>query len=446
MDYDTVIDYRFPCLKTSGARNLMQKKILVVGVGSAGLLTLAQMLSGLDHQWDVHSVYDPKIPILGVGEATSTNTPYSLFKGTDFILARDGHYLDATLKHSVKYTNWRENVFDSWIAPPAYALHFDNTKLKDFIFMRLKEKYSTRFLTIEGNVEHLRNIENGVEVKINDQISTYDYVIDCSGFPKDYTDYTMVDLPINHALVTPIQTPGDWNYTHHWAHKNGWMFGIPLQSRQGWGYMYNDTITSKEDAMSDMCNILKIDPAEQKFREYTFKPFYAGKNLIDGRILKNGNRFMFFEPMEALSMEAYTSLNIRYILWINGRLTKDKVLHETEFDAGSLVRFYRFVYHGGSNYNTEFWKTTKRKCKQYLQDDPHFSGMIKFWKDECHIPDSSFGLQLQPFPAWVWENFDKNLGYNYFIRPPYPTKHNVIKKPPIPKSGPNIYIGVPNAR
>lgn len=407
----------------------MEKKILVVGVGSAGLFTLAQMLSGLDNQWSVHSVYDPKIPILGVGEATSTNSPYSLFKGTDFVLARDGHYLEATLKHSVKYTNWRKDTFDSWIAPPAYALHFDNTRLKDFVFMRLKEKFPTRFTSIEGNVEYLKNIENAVEVKINDTITTYDYVIDCGGFPKDYTGYTMVDLPINHALVTPIHKPGTWNYTHHWAHKNGWMFGIPLQHRQGWGYMYNDTITSKEDAMTDMCEILSLDPAEQTFREYTFKPYYAGKNLIDGRILKNGNRFMFFEPMEALSIESYSVLNTRYIMWINGQTTKEKLLDVTEFDSGALVRFYRFVYHGGSNYNTEFWKTTQRKCGQYLKDDPHFAGMIDFWKSECHVPSSSYELQLQPFPAWVWENFDRNLGYNYFVRPTLPTNKSELKLP-----------------
>jgi DNA repair exonuclease SbcCD nuclease subunit len=80
-----------------------------------------------------------------------------MFKGTDFVLFRDGHYLDATLKHSVKYTNWRKEPFDSLIMPPGYALHFDNTKLKDFTFMRLKERYPTRFVSHEGNVAYFKN-------------------------------------------------------------------------------------------------------------------------------------------------------------------------------------------------------------------------------------------------------------------------------------------------
>lgn len=395
----------------------MKKKILVIGVGSAGLLTLGQMLAGLDSSWEIHSVYDPKIPILGVGEATSTNTPYTMFKGMDFVLFRDAHYLDATLKHSVKYTNWREQPFDSLIMPPGYALHFDNTKLKDFTFMRLEERFPTRFFRHEGNVAYFKNIEGAVEVKINDTVSTYDYVIDCSGFPKDFTDYEMVDLPINHALVTAKHEPGDWNYTHHWAHPNGWMFGIPLQSRQGWGYMYNDTITSLEEAKADMCSILKVKPEDQTFREYKFKPYYTSNGLINGRCLKNGNQFLFFEPMEALSMEYYTSLNTRYIQWLMGKIPTDKLLDIADLDAKSLIRFYRFIYHGGSTYDTPFWRMAKETCTKGLMEDPHFQGTMDFWNENRHVPHASSDITLQPFPAWVWLAFNKNLGYNYFELP-----------------------------
>jgi hypothetical protein len=395
----------------------MKKKILVIGVGSSGILTIGQMLAGLDSSWEVHSVHNPDIPILGVGEATSTNTPYQLFKGTDFVLFRDGHHLSATLKHSVKYTNWRPESFDSLIMPPGYALHFDNTKLKDFAFMRFEQNFPNRFVKLLGNVEYFKNIEGAVEVKINDAISTYDYVIDCSGFPKDFTDYEMVDLPINHALVTAIKEPGDWNYTHHWAHPNGWMFGIPLQHRQGWGYMYNDTITTLEEAKANMCDILKINPEEQEFREYKFKPYFTSNGLINGRCLKNGNQFLFFEPMEALSMEYYTTLNTRYIQWMMGKIPTDKLLDIADLDARSLVRFYRFVYHGGSNYDTPFWRMAKETSTRGLAEDKHWQGVQDFWNESRNMPHASSDITLQPFPAWVWLAFCKNLGYNYFELP-----------------------------
>jgi hypothetical protein len=393
------------------------KKILVIGAGTAGLLTLSQFCSGLDDDWDVYSVYDPSIPILGVGEATSTNAPLSLFKGTDFILGRDGHYVDGTYKFSVKYTNWRKTAFDSVIFPPAHAIHFDNTRLKDFVFMRLKERYPKKFKVIEGNVSYMKNIPDGVEVKINGEIKKFDYVIDCGGFPKDFTGYNMVDLPLNHALVVRVNEPGTWDYTHHWAHKHGWMFGIPLKSKQGWGYLYNDEITSKEDAIEDLCEILKLDKHSIEPREFSFKPYYALDNLIDGRIFKNGNRYMFFEPMEALSMEYYSSLNSRYLGYIHGQATKERLLSDTKFDLESLIMFYRFIYHGGSIYDTDFWKITKKTTTLNLKNSQIWNDMLNFWKEHSYDPNVSINMEIAPFRAYTWEQFDKNLGYGYFVKP-----------------------------
>ena len=390
------------------------KKLLVIGVGTAGILTLGQMISSLDDNWEVHSVYDPKIPILGVGEATSVQAPIALFKGLGFNMAYDAERLSATHKYAVRYTNWRSHTFDSLIVPPNYAIHFDNTKLKELGFERLKERYPTRFKSIEGTVEYTRNINNAVEVKINDSIHYYDYVIDCGGFPKDYTGYAMVDLPINHALVTAVKKPGDWNYTHHWAHKHGWMFGIPLQHRQGWGYLYNDTITSKEDALADMASIIKVPKEEIEFREYIFKPYHATDNLIEGRILRNGNRYMFFEPMEALSMEYYCKLNTQYLKLINGETTSQKVINNAIFEVNGLIAFYRYMYHGGSTYDTDFWKISSAKSREYLFEDEQFLDMVDFYNANAHRPDVSIAMLITPFYAYTWEQFDKNLGYSFF--------------------------------
>jgi len=393
----------------------MRKKILVIGAGSGGVITTGQMLEGLDTGWEVHNVFDPSIPILGVGEATSTIVPTALFKGADFIFARDAHHLDSTIKLSVKYVNWRKHDFHSYILPASYALHFDNTKLKDFCFMRYKEIYPYKFKSIEGTVDYFKNVPDAVEVSINGKISTYDYVIDCSGFPKDFTGYVTEDLPLNHAIATQIQKPGDWNYTYHTAHKNGWMFGIPLQSRQGWGYMYNSDITSKEEAITDMCSILKIDEKETKFREFAFKPYYTIDKLIDGRILKNGNQYMFFEPMEAMSMEYYAGLNFRYLFMIRGSMQKQRLLQLTKNDVNSLIMFYRFIYHGGSTFNSEFWNITKEKTKYYLKHTSNFAACVdEYNKNKENLLKSGKEMIIAPFDVAIWKRFDRELGYLYF--------------------------------
>ena len=85
------------------------------------------------------------------------------------------------------------------------------------------------------------------------EIFSFDYVIDCRGWPENYDDYVISKTaPLNSCLVQMVPEPGDWNFTYHIAHENGWMFGIPLKTRQGWGYLYNDTITTREEAETHM--------------------------------------------------------------------------------------------------------------------------------------------------------------------------------------------------
>lgn len=407
----------------------MIKKILVIGVGSAGLLTLCQFCYGLSDDWEIYSVHDPKISILGVGESTSISFPSSLFFATDFIMSRDSDFLDSTYKFNVRYTNWRKHQFDSIILTGNHAMHFDNTKLKDFVFQRLLMNFPQKIKIIEGNVSSVKNVDLGVEVHIDNEVQTFDYVIDCGGFPKDFSDYNMINLPLNRAIVVRKNDPGTWTYTHHWAHKNGWMFGIPLKSKQGWGYMYNDTITPKDDAIDDLCNILHIDKQEIEPRDYSFKSYYAHNNLIDGRVFKNGNKFMFFEPMEALSIEMYHNLNEKYINYINnvGRtITKQNILDATKYEAENIIMFYNFVYHGGSIYDTKFWKTAKESASNYLKESKSFENMLKWIKferknniDTRTLPSSasikfSFSPQTFPFVPYTWEKMDQNLGYGYF--------------------------------
>ena len=75
------------------------------------------------------------------------------------------------------------------------------------------------------------------------------------------------------------------------------MFGIPLQSRQSFGYLYNDTITTKVDAIQNFktyCEDIDYD----KLKEFKFKS-YSAKSYFDGKVLKNGNKALFYEPLEA---------------------------------------------------------------------------------------------------------------------------------------------------
>ena len=86
-------------------------KFAVVGTGTAGILSLSFLLAYAPEPIEVYSIHNPKKPILGVGESTSTQIPSVLYDAIKFSLLEDSHELDATLKLGVKFADWREKDF-----------------------------------------------------------------------------------------------------------------------------------------------------------------------------------------------------------------------------------------------------------------------------------------------------------------------------------------------
>jgi len=390
------------------------KKIAVLGTGTAGVVSLAHCLAFFTNEWQITSVYDPNIPMLGIGESTSTQIPTTLFYGADLNFLQDMSELDSTIKHGVKYVNWREKDFFTKIPPPFYAMHFNNFKLKEFAFKRFKEKWNNKFQVLEGEIKSLDNLQQKAVINFVDNTShDFDYVIDCRGYPKDYSEYEMVDIPVNHAIVNMIPKPGDWNYTYHYAHPNGWMFGIPLQSRQGWGYLYNDKITTKDEAIDNIAEIFNTDKNKLNLREFSFKN-YKAKKFIDGRIIKNGNRAIFFEPLEALSGWMYDSIIRTFfdVVLANVHTEETANIHLHNL-AEDYELFINYMYHGGSTFDSTFWQITSKKCKEKLESNPKWQQHVNTMKglEPAYYTNQTL---VFPFPAGVWKNLDQDMQYHYF--------------------------------
>tara|TARA_R110000803_G_scaffold48685_2_gene101219 strand:+ start:1090 stop:2244 length:1155 start_codon:yes stop_codon:yes gene_type:complete len=334
-------------------------KIAVLGCGTAGVVSVCHWLHyGI--KTEVNCIYDKDIKTLGVGESTNVHLPNDLFLGSGFSMFENSNELDATIKYGVKYTGWNDKDFYSHITPPNYGIHFNNFKLKETIFPRLKNK---KFKEIVGHINSMETKDELVYIKINGETYFYDYVIDCRGTPTDYKDYVISDvLPLNHALVHTIEKPGDWNYTKHVATENGWMFGIPLQTRQNYGYMFNDNITTTEEAKKDLS---KIFNTELNLKEFKFKPYYASVFLKD-RVLKNGNRAIFLEPLEALSGVMYDQIN--RLMWDHIYNNKsEKILNEQCINISKKCEnFIAFVYSESTKFKSKFWEETKKKANKHL--------------------------------------------------------------------------------
>ena len=397
--------------------NLNKKRLGVIGVGTAGIASISHIIPWLGNIWDVVSIYDPSTPILGIGESTNPNFISTLENGTGFNLTTDLDQIDGTLKFGTKYINWRE--YD-WVNPlfgAGHALHFNNFKLKEFAFERFKKLWPEKFKVLEGKVTDVTNEFQCVHVIVDNTVEKFDYVIDCRGFPSDYTSYNISDCsPLNRCFVysMPPHIADQFLCTEHIATKHGWTFGIPLTTRHTYGYLFNDSISTEEQVLDDMSTMFSTNVTKDDLKEYKFKSYYT-KKVLDKRILKNGNRALFFEPLSASSIFCYIEIAELFLHHLNKQEKYNEMFVNTEFTklAKSLEDMLSFLYHGGTNFDTEFWKYAKDKANVRLNNSKEFANTITEYK-QMHKNGTSLTGRSWFFTPHNLRVIDEKMNYNYF--------------------------------
>lgn len=392
---------------------MRRKRIAVIGVGSAGILSLCHFCTWFGNEWDVVSIHNPDKPILGIGESTNGGFVGLLEKGTHFALGheQDLKDLDATLKFGSRFKNWREH---SWLNPLLdgnTAIHFNSFNFKNYAYKKLEKLWPQKFKVIEGNVQSLENYPHKVTVVMDDRKEDFDYVVDCMGYPKDLSNYVMSECtPVNRCIIHNMEEFELTNETDHIATRHGWMFGVPLQSRKTYGYMFNDEYTSVEEATADMKEVLGVDEVDGK--EYLFKCYYT-PNMIQGRICKCGNKALFFEPLVANSIFLYilgvrmffdhimegvpaAELNLRYV----------EAVQEME----DVISYY---YKGGSIYESKFWDYATKMTSDRLKKRLPFKNLCNNYSQLKSNGTLHYG-PTYAFAPLTWEIVDEQLGYDSF--------------------------------
>ena len=385
-------------------------KLGIIGSGSAGILSTLHFLTFLNDDWNIYNIHNPNKSILGIGESTNPIFIKSLQNSINFNLLTDLKYLDGTFKFATVFKQWRDKYFYSPLIGGNIAIHFNTNKLQSFIFKQVKNKYKNKFKEIKGNVSNINNNTDSVKLSIDKKEYEFDFIIDCRGFPENYNEYTLCDLPLNHCLVHNVNKSGSWNYTGHVATKNGWMFQIPLTNRQSYGYLYNDTITTKEEALKDFESVVQHNIKTPI--EYKFKSFFCNK-VLDNRILKNGNQALFFEPMSANSLYLYDNINRNFYDYLNNHKSQMQLNNDIVNKAKEVEEMICFFYHGGSIFNTKFWKHAKEKTNKILKNSINLKRCI----DEFKIHGKK--ENINNVRGWLFDprvliEIDKEFKYNYF--------------------------------
>jgi len=372
----------------------MTKKFAIIGRGTAGAFALTHYYRHTDFEIDWY--FDSNVKPQAVGEGTTLIFPHAISDNINFgILDLESIY--GTVKCGIKKTNWGDcgNDYIHEFSSGDHGYHFNAVMLQNFILNFAKKQ--SRIKIIDKNVDH--------------QDIDADYIMDCSGKPKNYEDFQYSTyIPVNTGYVTQCYWEGvRFQYTLTLARPYGWVFGIPLLNRCAIGYMYNSNINSLDEIKEDVQNIFKeysLNPSQDtNFLE--FKNYYRKENY-HGRVCYNGNASFFLEPLEATSISMMNFIQKEFFDLIYARLNNNNYFENSdEYKNKNYQDYIREIenvimlhYASGSKFNTEFWKFAKERGKenfQILKKNPKFISLMNNNK------------KVQEYGTWNRRSFLMNL-------------------------------------
>ena len=425
------------------------KKIVIVGAGTAGYVTALILKAKFEKTIDITVIKSKDIGIVGVGEGSTEHwkefLKYTKIK-PELMIKECG----ATFKSGIMFQGWgtknylhnvnaeyqyyhgQENLaylklmiddklltnkesLNNFISketvPNQY--HFDTFKLNKFLEKTSKERDIN---IIDDVIEKVVISTKGItSIQSKDKKYTADLFIDCTGFKKvlikglrakwkSYKKY----LKVNSAFT--FQTPDEENYnlwTLAKAMKFGWRFKIPVQGRHGNGYIFCDKYTNTEKGKLEVEKELghKITIG----KEFKFDPGRLEKVWIKNCVAI-GLSANFVEPLEATSIG--TSINQAFLLIHNLSNVNQYVRDQYNKQVAGImdnIRDFIYLHYLSWNRHNWFWKNFT-----YQNAPPSLTKLLNLWRRRLPIEDDIGGSHYKLFYA---RNFSHVLyGIDFFYK------------------------------
>ena len=366
-------------------------KIVIIGGGNAGVWTaLHYGFYTRNHKdIEIELIYNPEIDPVPVGQGTLTDAPALLW----FACGTDWYHneIRATPKLGILYENFSKknpNIFHPfWL--PSTAIQADPKYLQKYILN------SGWFDVKEGNVTDLDTADA-------------DVIFDCRGNnEKEHIEYETLYSPVNSVLLAISEVnDNSQNWTRSVATPDGWTFVIPnTTNTTSYGYLYNLDITPMEMAKTNFREMFPEITGEivnLQFESYIAKtPVRIDSN--GRKIILNGNRIAFLEPMESTAIGFYHAVAIFALDWIRGKDNVDaalvvanikKMIHE-------IHTFTSWHYTKGSVYDTPFWRSAQvQTSAMFEQPDELFQNIVDLAKITDYVDvDITFKGRYGLWPA-----------------------------------------------
>jgi len=285
------------------------------------------------------------------------------------------------------------------------------------------------FTVKEGNVSDLDTVDA-------------DVIFDCKGnTKKDDIEYVPLYCPVNSVLlaVGPSSTdPLLWS--KHVATPDGWTFVIPNTTDTiSYGYCYNKDITSLETAKTNFSELFgKEFPNEMKTNNLPFESYIANEPVrIDSngrKIILNGNRLAFMEPMESTAITFYSNVSAYTFDWVINRehvlspearlemkvLQSKEVITNIHKKFHEIQKFILWHYIRGSVYDTPFWRAAQAETTtMFKQPNEYFQNIVNLAKSIDYV-DCRAGIKSKPGGTAIqygqWPTNSIKLWYDEYIK------------------------------
>ncbi len=422
-----------------GSKSL--QKIAVVGRGTAGALAAASVSSlhpGRDYE--LHHIYDSRIPAIGVGEGSWPSLVQELQKLTNLPHETVQQRLNGTRKYGVAFEGWgRGNRdFTHYFTPQqvSYAYHLSADLMEELLRRERPRRIDAKVLSIT-------RVEGGAEVAFESlPPERYNLVFDARGFSRELDPDRHIDIsfiPTNTAVIRRCPAVVEerkgggpvvqHTYTRAVARPHGWIFVIPLTVHTSYGYIFNRDISSMAEVEADFDAFLGTDGVAE-FEQRAVIPFpnFIHRQIYDGAVARIGNAAAFIEPLEAT---AIVSAQLQIGMVLNMRL--NRAVEHLERDAPVVNRFLinnmlcygLFVgwhYSCGSVYDSAFWRYARDRAWPRFREAAapeavdcaalsQFDEMIELmnrtvidkadWDRMCGVPLTSYAQMSQGLGCWL---------------------------------------------
>lgn len=430
----------------------------VMGGGTAGYLTALSLKAGRP-ELDVTVIESSKIPIIGVGEATTSEIVAYLHRILGFDVHEFYQEVQPTWKLGIRFVwglpgdysfpfpfdlprpleSWlyeghlrntsllsilmeqkkglvvarRSDSGHSLLSQSPYAYHLDNKRFVHYL-QRRAEKAGVHHLDRE--IVDARLAADGdvaALITSDGEALSYDLYIDCSGFRSVLLEQKLGSpfQSFADSLFTDRAIPADVPhggvlkpYTTAETMQHGWCWNIPQLESDHCGYVFSSAFCSDDEAEAEMRRRYpEMGPARLvKFRTGRHEHFWKGN------VIAIGNSYGFVEPLESTGIQMILYENLGLLKHFPARKADTEckeILNQYVAAKWDYLRWFLAIHYAfNQKYDSPFWQHCRADTNLAGAEEP-----LRLYREAAPLSYRRFSEEAQRAPRPAFDEFGYDM-------------------------------------